>query len=146
MTGDAMVRARGSIQIGRSPARVFALLADPTQIPRWREDVVEATALDGSGVGARYAEVVRFMGRASQTFEVLECDPGRRWAVRAVEGLSLRPVQRFVLEPQEGGTRVSYEIELAVTGAFRLMAPLLAWMIPSRWRGYAERLRLVAEA
>ncbi len=141
-----MVHARGSIQIGRSPAAVFALLADPTQIPRWRGDVVEATALEGSGVGARYTEVLRFMGRASQTFEVLDCDPGRRWSVRAVAGLSLRPVQRFTLEPRGDGTQLSYEVELAVTGAFRLLTPLLARMIPSKWNGYAERLRLVAEA
>lgn len=122
---------------------MYALLADPTLIPRWRPDVLEASALDPRG--NRYSEVIAFMGRKFQTFEVVEREPGRRWVVRAVDGLSLRPTQAFTLTPAAGGTRFEYAIDLPVTGLFVLMKPLLSRMIPAKWQSYSSTLKRLAE-
>lgn len=141
-----MVRAIGEVVIARPPSQVFALLDDPSRIPSWRADVLDATALEGTGVGARYRETIAFMGRKTQTFEVVERDPSRRLAVRAVDGLSLRPLQVYSLVAEGDGTRVRYEIDLPVTGWFLPMTPMLAWMIPQKWRGYAVALKTAVEA
>jgi hypothetical protein len=142
-----MIEARGELVVPTAPARAFALLSDPARIPEWRPDILEVSPVAGSGVGARYDEVIAFMGRKTQTFEVIEHVPGRAFAVRAVAGLALRPTQRYRVEPAgEGQTRIQYEIELPVEGGFVLMWPMLALMIPGKWRGYAANLGSVLTA
>jgi uncharacterized protein YndB with AHSA1/START domain len=140
-----MVNANGEIVIARPPEAVFALLSDPTRIPSWRPDIVEASPLDGRGVGARYRETIRFMGKKTQTFEIVEHEPGARLAVRAIDGLSLRPLQRFELAREGDATRLRYAIELPVTGWFRMMGWMLRRMIPRKWRGYAQGLKAALE-
>jgi hypothetical protein len=136
-----MVQAKGEVIVSCGPEHAFALLADPSRIPEWRPDVLEVSAVQGSGVGARYDEVIAFMGRKSQTFEVIEHEPGRVFAVKAIAGLALRPTQRYRVEPTStGGARITYEIDLPVSGGFIVMWPMLAAMIPSKWRGYAGQL------
>jgi hypothetical protein len=141
----SMVRAQGHVQIRCTPAQAFAVLADPTQVPSWRPDVLEASPLVGRGVGARYVETIAFFGRKSQTFEVMCHEPERRIVVRAVDGLGLRPTQSFCLEPDGSTTRLSYDIELPVSGWFLAMKPLLGKMIPSKWAQYADKLRAKLE-
>lgn len=141
----SVVNARGEIVIARPRDEVFAWLSDPEKIPRWRADIVEASALEGRGVGARYRETIRFMGKKTQTFEIVEHAPGALLTVRAIDGLSLRPVQRFELVAEGERTRLRYAIELPVRGWFRLMAPMLRRMIPRKWRGYAAALKVAVE-
>jgi hypothetical protein len=136
-----VVRAHGQVQVQCSPEQAFSLLADPTQVPSWRPDVLASSPLEGQGVGARYVETIQFFGRKSQTFEVVEHGPARRLVVRAVDGLALRPTQSFTLERADGGTRITYEIELPVSGWFVVMKPLLARMIPSKWAEYVVNLQ-----
>ncbi len=141
-----VVRAQGQIQVRCSPEQAFSLLADPTQVPTWRPDVLASSPLEGEGVGARYVETIQFFGRKSQTFEIVEHGPARRLVVRAVDGLALRPTQSFTLERTGDGTQLTYEIELPVSGWFVLMKPLLARMIPSKWAEYVVQLQQRLEA
>ena len=132
---------------------LFALLAAPARIPAWRSDIIEAARIDDSeaplAVGHRYREVIRFMGRQEQTFEVVALEVGAntmRLVVRAIGGLALRPTQSFTVErADEGACRLVYDVVLPLSGRFRLLRPLLARMIPKKWRGYADALRLLAE-
>lgn len=136
-----MVQARGEVIVSCPSARAFALLANPSRIPEWRPDVLEVSAVQGSGVGARYDEIIAFMGRKRQTFEVIEYEAGRLFAVKAIAGLALRPTQRYRVEPTGvSEARITYEIDLPVRGGFVVMWPMLAAMIPSKWRGYAKEL------
>lgn len=137
-----MVSARGEVVIARSRADVFAVLADPTRIPTWRSDIVEVKWLDG----AHYREEMRFMGKQWQTFEIVDHVPSTRLVVRATAGLALRPVQRFELAEEGGGTRLRYFVELPLTGWMRIMSPLLRLMIPRKWRSYAAALRTTLES
>ena len=141
-----MVRANGEVLIARARDVVFAALADPARIPAWRPEILEVSPLVGHGLGARYQETMRFMGRKQQTFEVVEYEPGKRLAVQAVDGFSLRPLQRFLLDAEGEATRLRYQIELPVRGGFILMRPMLALMIPKKWRAYAQALKASVEA
>jgi uncharacterized protein YndB with AHSA1/START domain len=140
-----MIRADGEVTIAAPAEAVFALLADPTRIPAWRPEILTATQLAGQGVGARYAETMQFFGRKRQTFEIVEYEPARRLTVRAIDGLSLRPTQRYELTPSASGTIVRYAIELPLRGGFVLMRPMLAAMIPKKWRQYALALKQLSE-
>jgi hypothetical protein len=140
-----MIRCEGEVSIDRDLHTVFSFLADPTRIPEWRADIVASTPLEGHGVGALYRETMRFLGMQTQTFRVVEHRTDACLAFQAIDGPSVRPLQRFVIEPAGRSTRVRYEIALPVTGWFRLVRPLLERMIPRKWGGYAIALKLALE-
>jgi uncharacterized protein YndB with AHSA1/START domain len=103
-----------SIDIARPPQEVFDFLSDPARIPDWQPAVDEA-AFESPGVpdvGTQGHEVRRVPG-GPQTFrwEVTECEPGRRWGVKGIDG----PVRAHVtvaLTPigAGDGTHVDYGI------------------------------------
>jgi len=118
-----------STEIARTPQEVFDYVSDPTRLPDWQRSVDAAAAEPTAvrAVGMRGHEVRRIPG-GSRTirWEVTECDPGRRWGVRGVDG----PVQARVtvsFAPTSGGagTHVDYRIWFEGHGIgklFRLLA------------------------
>jgi uncharacterized protein YndB with AHSA1/START domain len=118
-----------STEIARTPQEVFDYVSDPTRLPDWQRSVDAAAAEPPAvrAVGMRGHEVRRIPG-GSRTirWEVTECDPGRHWGVRGVDG----PVQAHVtvsFAPTSGGagTHVDYRIWFEGHGIgklFRLLA------------------------
>ena len=116
-----------STEIARTPQEVFDYVSDPTRLPDWQRSVDAAEPPAVRAVGMRGHEVRRIPG-GSRTirWEVTECDPGRRWGVRGVDG----PVQARVtvsFAPTSGGagTHVDYRIWFEGHGIgklFRLLA------------------------
>jgi uncharacterized protein YndB with AHSA1/START domain len=49
-----MPEATNSVEIHRSPAEVFAFLADGTNDPQWRNGVLDIQLKSGEGNGAVY--------------------------------------------------------------------------------------------
>jgi uncharacterized protein YndB with AHSA1/START domain len=103
-----------STEIARTPQEVFDYVSDPTRLPDWQRSVDAAAAEPPAvrAVGMRGHEVRRIPG-GSRTirWEVTECEPGRRWGVRGVDG----PVRAHVtvsFAPTSGGagTHVDYRI------------------------------------
>jgi uncharacterized protein YndB with AHSA1/START domain len=103
-----------STDIARTPMEVFDYVSDPTRLPHWQPTVDEA-AFESSGapkVGVQGHEVRRVPG-GPRTFrwEVTECEPGRRWSVRGVDG-PVRAHVTLALAPTSAGagTHVDYGI------------------------------------
>ena len=114
-----------STEIARTPQEVFDYVSDPTRLPDWQRSVDAAAAEPTAvrAVGMRGHEVRRIPG-GSRTirWEVTECDPGRRWGVRGVDG----PVQARVtvsFAPTSGGagTHVDYRIWFEGHGIGKLL-------------------------
>lgn len=135
------------VTIQRPSGEIFAFLADPANIPRWRPDVVETRAATSAPleVGSTYDEVVNFGGPKAQTFQVTALQANRCLEVTAVAGLNIRPTQRYTLTVDGVHTTVSMEVHVRTGGVFRLMEPLLPRMISAKWRTYAGRLRELLE-
>lgn len=118
-------------RIAAPPAAVFAVVADverlPTHIPEIKK--VELLTPGPVGVGTKIKETrVMFGKEASETFEVVEYDPGRRLTLLATScGAEYLCEHRFI--PDAGGTRLELEIRTrALTLFARLMAPV-AWLM-----------------
>jgi len=114
-----------STEIARTPQEVFDYVSDPTRLPDWQRSVDAAAAEPTAvrAVGMRGHEVRRIPG-GSRTirWEVTECDPGRHWGVRGVDG----PVQAHVtvsFAPTSGGagTHVDYRIWFEGHGIGKLL-------------------------
>ncbi|MDE3076413.1 MAG: SRPBCC family protein [Chloroflexota bacterium] len=139
-----MFTVQQSVTIQRPVSDVFAFVADPVNIPRWRPDVVETKAAGKAlQLGGRFDEVINFGGRKAQTFEVTKLQPNTSLEVTAVAGLGIRPVQSYTFTAANGQTTMTICVQVRTQGLFRLMEPLLPRMIAAKWRGYAKRLREV---
>ncbi len=135
------MKAERSVEIGASPADVFAVVADPATHPRWRPSAVEFRLLEAGPIrpGSRLTETVRFLGRRYRTtYEVIELQPDRAFAVRSLDG----PVSlelHCLVEPAGAGARLTFALEAA---APRLLGPVLAWYLGDE----ARRLKRLVEA
>src|SRR3954463_3586888 len=100
--------ASTTVEIARTPEDVFAFVSDPAKLSVW-QDAEEVQQLTDGPVraGTRFREVHKVMGRRRvELTEVVECDPGRVFHVRVVEGPQVDGRWEFAPTPG-GGTRVT---------------------------------------
>ena len=92
----------------RPPAEVFAFVADPSKLSAWQDaEEVQQLTEGPVGAGMRFREVHKAMGRRRvELTEVVECDPGRLFHIRVVEGPPVDGRWEFAPTPA-GGTRVT---------------------------------------
>jgi hypothetical protein len=127
-----MPRISQHIDIARLPEDVFAFLADFGNDSRWRANVLEMKPLgqpgDVGGIWSRQVEVRRIPGRAIESEAVVTAsEPARLLSVRRATG-PIRPEASYRLEPFNGGTRLTFKLEVALAGATWLILPLV-WLL-----------------
>ncbi len=121
-----MIHHEASIHLNCPPQQVFAFLIDPQNLTLWQSDLVKSE-IETEGplrLGSRFHEVRRMGPReADIRGEIIEFMPNRCLATRT----STKPQAsvRYLLEPEDGGTRLRYEISLHTTGMMRLMEPVV---------------------
>lgn len=117
-----------SLTLTKSPAEVFAYLQDFTTTEEWDPGTVSTTRIDGDGgVGTRYRNVSKFLGRETElTYVVEEADAPRRLHLRG-ENKTVVSHDIMTLTPSAaGGTELDYRAEFEFKGVARFIAPLLA--------------------
>lgn len=117
-----------TLTVARPPAEVFAYLHDFTTTEEWDPGTLRTTRESGDGgVGTRYHNVSRFLGRETElTYVVEQVEPPRLFRLRG-ENATVVAHDTMTLTPTgSGGTEVTYRAEFAFKGAARLVAPLLA--------------------
>ena len=142
------MRYQLAVEIERPPEEVYAFLADPGNLARWQEDVVEAgDAGDPSlTLGSRVTEVRTFMGKhVETTLEVTAAEPGRELSLRTLSG-PVRIDVRQVLEPRNGGTRLTVSADVDPGKAFGLAWRLVRKVAERRARADLDRLKAILEA
>jgi uncharacterized protein YndB with AHSA1/START domain len=139
------VRFEVEIDIDRPPEEVFAFLTDTRRLPDWQGSLVAVDATGEMGVGARFQETRRFLGREYRVVsEVAAYDPPHRFEVRSVEG----PVPfsvRHTLEPSGGGTHLEAVGEANPKGVLRFAAGGIAMTAEAEFRRDFERLKQLLE-
>ncbi|WP_433221435.1 SRPBCC family protein [Microtetraspora malaysiensis] len=127
-----MIELREVGEIACAAARVWAVVADYGQDPRWRKGV-ETMAPRPEGivrVGTTTAEVMRFAGRTYRNGgEVIQVDPGRSFAWRTTSGIDAEGDR--LVEPL-GADRCRFTFHVRVTPRVtseRLLEPALRWLL-----------------
>jgi uncharacterized membrane protein len=117
-----------SVEIGRSPADVFAYLDDLAKHTEWQENLVSAhVETEGpTRVGSRARETRRVPGGSqTYTYEITEHDPPRKASWRVIDG-SIRPFGTITVEPVGDGSRsrLTLEIDFEGHGFGKVITPL----------------------
>jgi carbon monoxide dehydrogenase subunit G len=119
-----MRRIQRSAQIDAPPAKVYAFLSDPTNLPLWQTGVIssERTSPPPTVAGSTGRAVFDVMGQQmTANTTVREAVPDRRLVVASsVGGMSV--VGSLDLVPADGGTEVTFSSEVKAESIF--MAPL----------------------
>jgi uncharacterized protein YndB with AHSA1/START domain len=107
-----------AIDISRAPAVVFALVAEPRNMPLWYDavDNVAKTTDGPTGPGTHY-QVTRSLpgGQAHNDVELSEHQPNRRVTLESRSGPT--PFRyRYMLEPTGAGTRLTLEGSITSAG------------------------------
>ena len=126
-----MVSVERTFTTRTPPDAVFAFLAYFSHAEEWDPGTVECRRLTGDGgVGTRYRNVSKFLGRTTTVvYAAQELDPPRYLHFRG-HNEQFTGHDRMRLDPTGAGTRVVYEAELGFSGAARLATPVVAAYLP----------------
>ncbi len=126
-----MIRVVTGVQIDKPSDEVFAFISNFENNPKWQSGQLEAR-FSSEGplrVGSTYDQVAKFLGRRIESsFEVLEYEPNRTVKASSTGGSFPITFTRMV-EPHEGGAKVTAIIEGNASGFFKLAEPLLSRMV-----------------
>ncbi len=121
-----------SKQIDASPEAVFAVLVDVAKMPERIPEITKIELLTPGpiGVGSKIAETRVMFGKpTTETFEVTEFEPGKRFTMVATScGVEYVCIHR--LSPDEkGGTQFELEMQMKPKSLVaKLMAPM-GWLM-----------------
>jgi carbon monoxide dehydrogenase subunit G len=142
-----MVSIEFSLAVDRPPEEVFAFLTDLEQLPSWQSSVVEVrmASAEPLGVGSRFLDSREFLGRRVEvTLEVTDYDPPRSFAFRGEQPVSVQV--RHELEPQNGGTKLSFAANADARAVFKLAERLVARAAERQIKADFANLKRILEA
>jgi uncharacterized membrane protein len=126
--GDILmtITVETTVDIGRPPEDVFAVLADIPNSPEWIAPVIAVRDFSGEpvGVGTTYTQVTKFLGKEfTIDVEVTDFEPDERYGERFAGGIP--GDMAITLNAVDGGTRLHLHFEGEPSGIFGIAAPLL---------------------
>jgi hypothetical protein len=135
------VNARGNSD------EVFAYLLDFTHAEEWDSGTVRCERVSGDGgVGTRYRNVSKFLGRETELEYTTESvDEGGRTFTIVGGNSSVRSTDTVTVSPTDTGVLVDYRAEMEFSGAGRIVSPLLAPFLNKLGDDTAAQLRGVLE-
>ncbi len=122
-----MAHYNASVDTPRPLDEMFAYLSDFSSTQEWDPGVIEAERLGDASVrkGTEFRLLASFLGRKLPlTYRVVEYDPPNAVTFRG-ESSTIVSLDRITFEPSGGGTRITYDADLALKGPFKLADPLL---------------------
>lgn len=142
-----MVTMESIVEIAKPVDEVFAFVTDQRNEARWHTDVVDAEPKRTIGPGDTVTWQVRFMGTNEYVSEVTEFEPCRRIRLTTVEG-PLKPVLTHTFEDENGVTRYTRRVEIPLSGAFRVVGPIMSATGAARRRNarFTRNLKTLLES
>ena len=144
-----MTHVNSTIHIKRKADEVFDFISNPENNPKWQNGMqsCEITSEGDWGLGSTYAQQAKFMGRdIISKFEITQYEPGRLIRGDTVESSFPISFTRIV-EPDRSdeGCHVQAIVTGDATGFFRLLTPLMNWMVGRSIKNDYRRLKQLLE-
>jgi carbon monoxide dehydrogenase subunit G len=131
------MRVEQSFNVRRPPADVFAFMTDPANLSSWQTSKVSVEALTAGPPrqGYRIKERTKVgLRQWDQVVEFTDFEPGRAFSTHIVEGSMPVDGRWTFRDDGAGGTRVKFVAEGDLTGALRLLEPLLRRAVARTFR------------
>ena len=136
-----MIAFKHSALIHAPVAKVFGIVADPSKIPQWRDDVPGVSEISGeTKVGSTFTEDVHFMGSKRLVMKVIELVPDQRLVIEAQSGMPMLPTQTFTFAPEGSGTRLTISVVMKTSGFLTMMEFMLPAQLKKIWERYFDAL------
>lgn len=121
------MRVKRTIPTGRPRETVFAYMSDFENTEDWDPGTVSTTLIEGDGgVGTRYRNVSRFLGRETELeYEVVAFEPGESIHLRGTNSTVVAD-DRISVADIAGGSEIEYDANFSFKGVARWLAPLFA--------------------
>jgi uncharacterized protein YndB with AHSA1/START domain len=124
-----MARFEQTMVTNEPAERVFALLSNPENDPRWSSASRQTrkTSPGPIGVGTTFEQAGSFLGRRlALSLEVTDYEPNRRFGMKVASGpIKFAGVREVKVVPE--GTRVTFTGGGMVRRPLRIAEPLLSW-------------------
>ena len=124
-----MAHAENRVTINREPRDVFTFLADGLNEPLWRSGVKDIALKSGEAgaVGAVYSQTLTGPGGRSIAgdYQITEAVPGELLGFQVVAGPA-RPTGAYRMRAIDGGTEVTFTLDVQPKGLMKLMGPMIA--------------------
>jgi carbon monoxide dehydrogenase subunit G len=142
-----MPRIEESIQINRSPQEVWDFTADPANLPVWNGAIQTADPDGPMAQGTKVSGHLKFLGkRMDYVNEITTFNPPTESAYRSVDA-PFEFTGGSMLEPADGGTRMTTWIETGSLGGFfgKMGDPIVTKMYARQVRNDLENLKEILE-
>jgi uncharacterized protein YndB with AHSA1/START domain len=135
------VRISGIVRV--PPAKAFAYISDFENWPKWQGDMKKTALVKGEAgkVGATYRYVSKAMGQTfDSTLRITRIVPGERVDFEGERAGMITPRGTYLVEPAEGGSRVTLNPHPEMHGVGKLMAFMAGPMIGKLQREHLAAL------
>jgi uncharacterized protein YndB with AHSA1/START domain len=143
-----MARIEINLVINRPVEEVFAFVSNSENLPRWRSTSLEVkkTSTGPLGMGSTFKGRFTFLGRQFDGNVVVTAyELNRVYMSKIAEGPF--PLETgYTLEPVENGTHVTFVVEGAPGGFFKLAEPLVVSMAKRAYEADLHNLKDMLEA
>lgn len=143
-----MIKVETTVVISRPSEDVFAFISNFENNPRWQSgmQIASFTSEGSLRIGSTYVQVAKFLGRRIESaFEVIDYQPNRLVKATSTSGSFPITFTRIV-EPSEGGAKVTAIIEGDPKGFFKLAEPFLGRLVQRTVDADYARLKALLEA
>jgi uncharacterized protein YndB with AHSA1/START domain len=141
-----MIKHEVTIHLNTPVEQVFAFLTDTSKLATWQSNLIKSESLtDGPlRTGSRFREVRRINNKEEEIEgEITTLEPNKRLETKTVT--KPEAMVSYVLDPEQGGTRLSYKFVLNTSGVMRLMEPIMASAIKKGSEADFETLKKILE-
>src|SRR5688572_22386096 len=122
-----MIKHEVTIHLNKPVEQVFAFLTDTSKLTTWQSNLIKSEPLTEGPLraGSRFREVRRINNKEEEIeAEITALEPNKRLETKTVT--KPEAMVSYVLDPEQGGTRLTYKFVLITNGPMRLMEPIMA--------------------
>lgn len=141
-----MIQHEVTVHLNQPVEQVFAFLTDTSKLSTWQSNLIKSETLTEGPLrtGSRFREIRRIQGRESEIEgEITNLEPNKRLETKTVT--KPQAMVSYVLDPEQGGTRLSYRFVLITSGPMRLIEPIMAKEIKKGSEADFETLKRILE-
>jgi uncharacterized membrane protein len=134
-----------TIEIDQPIEQVFAYVTDRANLPHWFSSVRSATQEGPNRIGTRTTITAQLLGyEVTSANEVVEYELNHTFAIKADEPFPVS--EREIFTQLGGSTRIDYQGTFQTRGVYKVVAPLLHWMLKRQLVASYNRLKVLLES